>query len=339
MNLVVANKYKDLIYSTNIEVLKELNGVFKVRDIENAFRSIFYRKIIIDATALENFPKEEVLRELVSKFDADKLILFLPPDNPPPKKFLSFLISINLYNFTDNPTGLVELTKRSNSRNDVEGFTEIPKPVVNNNQTLSDLNNNNNINNGINNNVSGRVVIGFKGITDNSYVTEIICMLKRTLEEKYKKDVLSIEINKKDFMYYNMPHMYSITPDKLDLFLQNNSNADVVLIDLNDMETESVTDIINLVNPSLYTTNKLLFHTRDAFIKLKGEKVIFVNSLLSNDDVNQFAKEAGISVYYNLPPLNDRIHNEELDKLLTKLGVVEEDNKNVRKGILDLFKN
>ena len=29
MNIIVTNKYRDLIYSTNIEVLKELNGVYK----------------------------------------------------------------------------------------------------------------------------------------------------------------------------------------------------------------------------------------------------------------------------------------------------------------------
>ena len=78
MNIIVTNKCKDLIYSTNIEILKELHGVFKVREIVNSFSSIFYKKIIIDASALEGFPKEEVLRELVASFDMDKLILFLP---------------------------------------------------------------------------------------------------------------------------------------------------------------------------------------------------------------------------------------------------------------------
>ena len=102
MNIIVTNKYKDIIVSSGIEILKELNGVFKISEIANSFNSIYYKKIVIDATALDNFPKEDVLRELVKRFDTEKLILFLPPDSPPPIKFLSFLVSLNIYNFTEH---------------------------------------------------------------------------------------------------------------------------------------------------------------------------------------------------------------------------------------------
>ena len=71
MNLVVANKYKDLIYNTNIEVLKELDGVFKVSQIANSFRGVFFKKIIVDGTALADFPRENVLKE-TDKYDKDK---------------------------------------------------------------------------------------------------------------------------------------------------------------------------------------------------------------------------------------------------------------------------
>ena len=64
MNIIVTNQYKDLIEGTNIEIMKELNGVFKVSEIANSFNSIFYKKLIIDATALERFPKEDVLKYL-----------------------------------------------------------------------------------------------------------------------------------------------------------------------------------------------------------------------------------------------------------------------------------
>ena len=40
MNIIVTNKYKDLIYSANIEIMKELNGVFQVSEIANNFNSI-----------------------------------------------------------------------------------------------------------------------------------------------------------------------------------------------------------------------------------------------------------------------------------------------------------
>ena len=125
MNIIVTNKYKDLIYGANIEIMKELNGVFQVSEIANSFNSIFYKKLIIDATALAGFPKEEVLKELTRAFDTEKLILFLPPDDPPPKKFLSLLVKLNIYNFTDNVKGLHSLVIKSNSYEDVKEFSYV----------------------------------------------------------------------------------------------------------------------------------------------------------------------------------------------------------------------
>ncbi len=331
MNIIVTNKYKNLIYNTNIEILKELNGIFKVRDIVNSFNSIFYKKIIIDATALDGFPKENVLRELASSFDMDKLILFLPPDNPPPKKFLSFLISLNLFNFTDNEKGLIELVKKSNTIDDVREYAkEEPEKIE------KDTSNENFYDN---TSSPGRIVLGFRGITDNSYKTELIYMIKKELEEKYQKNVIAVEVEKRNFMFYNVNNMYSINKERLVDFVNNNLGCDVLLVDLDNVQNNVCDDIIDLINPSLFEINKLLFKTRDAFIKLKGEKVVFVNSLLSTQDINQFAKEASISIYYNLPPLNDRIHNDVIDKFLIKLGIVEELNsKPTKKGLFDIFK-
>ncbi len=133
--------------------------------------------------------------------------------------------------------------------------------------------------------------------------------------------------------------MYSLSKEQLPLFLKNNLDTEIILVDLGEETNYECDDIIYLVNPSLFTINKLLFKQRDAFIRLKGEKVVLVNSLLSEGDVNQFSKEANISIYYNLPPLNDRINNHELEKFLLKLGIVSENNnKNNKKGLFGLFK-
>ena len=85
--------------------------------------------------------------------------------------------------------------------------------------------------------------------------------------------------------------------------------------------------------------NKLMFTNKRAVDALKGKKVILVNSLLSEKDVNIFAKEAGISIYFNLPPLNDREINQVLNDLLFKLGLVRNDiNDTTKKGLFDFFK-
>ena len=206
MNIIVVNKYKDLIYSTNIEILKEMSGVFKVDQIANSFNSIFYKKIIIDATALAGFPKENVLKELASSFDPEKLILFLPPDNPPPKSFLSFLVSLNIFNFTDNINGLVELVKKSNSINDVRGFI----------QTKEDNNKDLDINNVDNSyQTSDKIILGINSLNDDIFATELVYMMKKNLEEKYGKQVLAIEINKNEFRYFNSNNMLSTDENRI----------------------------------------------------------------------------------------------------------------------------
>ena len=329
MNIIVTNKYRDLIYGTNIEVLKELNGVYKVSQIANSFNSIFYKKIIIDATAIQDFPKEGVLKELAKSFDMDKLILFLPPDNPPPKNFLSFLVSLNIYNFTDNPRGMLELIQRSNTIENVKEYAKkenVEKPVVEDNQE-DDIYSNN-----------GRIVLGISNIEKNIYGTKLIYMMKNELEALGKK-VVCVEMDKKNFVFYRSNDMISLSSNQVQAYLNNSFGYDVVLVD-SDNRLESICDdVIYLLDPSIWEVNKLLFSDRLIFQKLKGKKVIFVNSLLSDQDVDQFAKEANISVYYNLPPLNDRKNNKELDKLFIKLGIISETNeKNTKKGLFDFFK-
>lgn len=331
MNIIVVNKYKDLIYSTNIEILKEMSGVFKVDQIANSFNSIFYKKIIIDATALAGFPKENVLKELASSFDPEKLILFLPPDNPPPKSFLSFLVSLNIFNFTDNINGLVELVKKSNSINDVRGFI----------QTKEDNNKDLDINNVDNSyQTSDKIILGINSLNDDIFATELVYMMKKNLEEKYGKQVLAIEINKNEFRYFNSNNMLSTDENRISSILNNSLNYDIILIDLNNSKVNNIcTDIIYLLDPSLYKINKLLYKNRNVFLNLKGKKVLFVNSLLKENDVNQFSREANISVYYNLSPLNDRIINENLNNLLAKLGIIDDNNnKQTKRGLFDIFK-
>ena len=333
MNIIVTNKYRDLIYSTNIEILKELNGVYKVNQIANSFNSIFYKKIIIDATALEDFPKENVLKELSKSFDLDKLILFLPPDNPPPKRFLSFLVSLNIYNFTDNIQGLLNLIQKSNTIDNVKDY----KVDISINQNS----NNNVVQNSSTDDIysnTGRFVLGISDLQNNVNSTKLLFMFKKELES-LGKNVLAVEIDKKNFLFYRENNMNSINSNQTSEFLGNSLGCDVLLIDSNKNLDNITDDVIYLLDPSLWEVNKILFSDRLFFQKLKGKKIIFVNSLLSNQDVEQFAKEANISVYYNLPPLNDRKNNKELDKLLIKLGIIQESTeKSNKKGLFDFFK-
>lgn len=336
MNIIVTNQYKDLIYSSNIEIMKELNGVFQVSEIANSFNSIFYKKLIIDATALANFPKEDMLKELAKTFDTEKLILFLPPDNPPPKKFLSLLVSLNIYNFTDNVKGLQNLVSKNNTYDDVKEFKDLtpqkrPEDTAINFDDPS-INTNN-----------GKIILGIKNVTKDAGSTELVYMLKKTLESVHKKQVIALEIDKRDFVFYNEKNMYSISNSKLGEFFGTVNDSEIVLVDLGESKNfEFCTDVIYLVEPSLYRINQLMLMNRSIFNSLKGKKVILNKCLLENNDLNIFAREAGISLYFTLPPLNDRIFNPILNSLLSKLGIIDvqsstDDNRGKR-GFFDIFK-
>lgn len=331
MNIIVTNQNKELIMSTNIEIMKELNGVFQISEIANSFNSIFYRKLIIDATALANFPKRDVITELAKTFDTEKLILFLPPDNPPPKKFLSFLISNNIYNFTDNAKGLIELVNKSNTYDDVKEYanTETPPPSDNTTSSSSD---------DLYDTSNGKTILGICNVNKDAGSTSLTYLMKKNLEEVYQKNVVAVEIDKKDFVFYNSKGLYSIPNTKMGEFFSAFENTEIILVDLADSKSTDVcTDVIYLVDPSLYKINQLLMNNRGAFNSLKGKKVVLTNSLLSDQDVEVFSREAGISVYFNLQPLNDRIVNPAINSLLSKLGLIELSEMNNKKGLFGIF--
>lgn len=333
MNVIVANRYSELINGSNIQIMKVMSGVFKVSEMVNSFRGMFYQKIIIDATALDGYPRKEVLKELATSFDTEKLILFIPPDDTPPASFLSYLVSINIYNFTDNINGVRKLVSKSNTYDDVKNYLITDtKVVVSNNFekfTQDSLDQTN-----------GKIILGLKDITSNNSSVVLTYILKNHLEKVYKKNVIALEIDKRDFVFYGDKDMYSIDSSKLGEFISN-TVFDILLLDLKENDNTNIcNDVIYLVDPSIYMINKLMFNNKRAFDDLKGKKVILINSLLSEKDVNIFAKEAGISIYFNLPPLNDREINQILNDLLFKLGLVRNDinDTTAKKGLFDFFK-
>ena len=78
-----------------------------------------------------------------------------------------------------------------------------------------------------------------------------------------------------------------------------------------------------MVEPSVIKLNKLMLKDRTIFSKLKGKKVIINRSTLSEADIREFASEAGIDIFYVLPPLNDRERSNIIADLLRRLGLVK----------------
>ena len=71
---------------------------------------------------------------------------------------------------------------------------------------------------------------------------------------------------------------------------------------------------------------------------IKKRKVILNKCLLSDNDINVFAKEAGISIYFSLPPLNDRTFNPVIGNLLSKLGIIQTSEEKRLQNIKELEK-
>jgi hypothetical protein len=162
-------------------------------------------------------------------------------------------------------------------------------------------------------------VIGIKNVTLHAGSTSLIYMLYKALVNM-NKSVLAIEVNKNDFRLFRDNKMISVTDEELNDKV-NNSNEDIILIDLNDNNGETVNDILYLVEPSTIKLNGLMATNRNVFKELKDKKVILNKSLLSTNDVKTLESEAGISFLTNIGPLNDRIINDSIVKLLGILGV------------------
>ena len=165
-------------------------------------------------------------------------------------------------------------------------------------------------------------------------------MLKKELEQTYGMSVIAIEVNKHDFLYFNSPNMISVDDEHLMTEIVKQKDVAIILIDLNDSSNEGAcNDVLYLIEPSSIRLNKLMKRDRRIFEELKGRKIILNMSLLSNSDIMDFEYEGKTKVFYNIPPLNDRIKNPVLSDFLSKIGLINRPKeKDGGSKIFGLFK-
>ena len=216
--------------------------------------------------------------------------------------------------------------------------------VVNNNeQGINQLNENDNIsldvsndieNNNENNNIDfyddkndenndfsqndKKIIIGFKNVTAHAGSTTLIYLLLNNIT---KKRVSAMEINRDDFKYFQNNRMISVNERDVNKLI-NQSNDEIILVDLNNCQNTSFcNEILYLVEPSIIKLNKLMMENRFAFKELQYKKIVLNKSLLSNSDVSTLSKEAGVTMFFNMPPVNDRINNSVINNLIKKLDI------------------
>jgi hypothetical protein len=215
---------------------------------------------------------------------------------------------MGFYNFTRNREGILYLLEHPNTYRDVAQYHQIEDKVT----VMTRIDNNK------------TKVLGIKNLTEHAGSSTLIYMLKNQLKVNYT--VVAIEIDKRDFMYFNDRDMISTTSEDLGKeLLKLNGNVDIVLIDLNSSSQDrACNEVIYLIEPSVIKMNKLIARNREVLEKISDKKIILNKSLLSQKDIEEFEMESGVKVFYSIPPLNDRTNSRALDSFLVKLGFLKQ---------------
>ena len=325
MNVIIANEAKEMLSTLDIDVIKSVDGVHTADEIVEMFKNFFYARMILDITAIKDYEDITNVQKISIGLDADKIILVLPNnETSTSSSYLSRIISMGIYNFTTTLDGVKYFLDHPNTYKDVAHI-----------QQLNDLSST--INDKV---VAGSRIIGIKNVTDHAGSTTLIYMLKKELEQTYGMSVVAIEVNRHDFLYFNSNNMISVDDEHLMTEIVKHKDVAIILIDLNDSSNEGAcSDVLYLIEPSSIRLNKLMKRDRKIFEELKGRKIVLNMSLLSNSDIMDFEYEGKTKVFYNIPPLNDRVKNPVLSDFLTKIGLINKTKEDKDGGkIFGLFK-
>lgn len=333
MNVIVANEKNNDLASLNVDIIKSVNGVYDALEIVEMFRSFFYNKLILDVTALKNQEDIRSYEVIAQGLDVDKVIFLMPEGSKLcTASFLSRLISIGIYNFTSNINGVSYLIKKTNTLKDVEHIvsavnmqrsSEAGAAVT----TIGGGNANNRPEQEMGATpieTDGCLIVGFRNVTLSAGASTLIYMLKKELALTYgQENVGALEVNKNDFILFNEKNMHSCRTDDLAANVERLSTLSILLVDLNDcMDDSFCKEVVYLVEPSTFKLNRLLRRNSAVFTKLADKKIVLNQSMLLNNDVFDFEREAGIRVFFNIPPLDERKRNGVIGEFLDKLGLL-----------------
>jgi len=323
MNVIVSNKNQGLLNTLDIDIIKSINGEFSADEIIGTFSNFFFNRMFLDITAIKNYKDISNIQKLSMGLDIDKVILLLDNSLMADNNFLSKLISIGIYNFANNKESLMYLYNHPNTYKDVAHIHQLNNSSIDNNNKSEEKhergrffsiksNSNNNNQSSSTDAIKTAKIIGFKNMTNSAGATTLIYMLKKYLGEK--DYVIALEVGKNDFGFFNEKDMYSINQANISAAINKFNNANRILIDLNSNDGELCDEIIYLMEPSTIKLNKMMLVNKDIFDKLYGKKIVLNKSLLSDKDVSDFEFESHSQIAYNMPPLNDRIPNNEILK-------------------------
>lgn len=329
MNLVIVNENTKVVNSLNIDIIKELNGIYDVDKIKEELVNFYFNKVIIDITAIKNYFSSYDLFEFLNYFGSDKVILLLnDSEYCGSNEFLSKLVKNGYYNFSRNSEGISYLLNKSNTYEDVKKY------LVVNSTFQSELNKNITENTfKINDKIK---IIGIQNLSNSAGATTLMVMMVKQLLCNYK--VKGIEVNGHDSIYFRNENIIFCT-SMLDVQdrIKELKNVDAVIVDLNGIEDKEniCSEIIYLLEPGMIRLGKtLVLNNQTGFIK-SDYKIVLNRSALKEEELDYFSRETGLNIFYNLGNIDDKKERLlSIDKLLIKLGFDKQGNK---KGFFDDF--
>ncbi len=322
MNVIISNTQEAMLSNLDIEVIKTMRGEFDAEEIIGTFSNFFFGRMILDLTAIRNYQDVSNIQKISIGLPVEKIILLLPSNGEYSSNiFLSKLISMGFYNFTTNVEGIKYLLENPNTYKDVAHLQQLDTPIA---PVYTNQNQNNDDTTQVIDLPQIRI-IGFKNVTDGAGATTLIYTMKKELEQFHGLTVKAIEVGKRDFVYFNDNSLVSI--DKADFLLElSKSNADLILVDMNDLDDSAINEIYYLIEPSIIKINKVIRRDREVFEKIKNKKVVINKSMISNDDIAEFAGESGLKIFSAIRPFNDRSNEAVLTNFLNRIGVIHIDS-------------
>lgn len=331
MNVLVTNKQEELLSGLNIEIAKTLRGEYDVEEFIGQFANFYFMRMVLDVTAIKDYKEIVNYQKISIALPVDKIILLLPSDiDVDDPGFISKLISMGYYNFGKTFDEIAYLVEHPNSYKDVAHLHKL-EPVVTQQVVINQVAMPNQV-------VATETikpmpvirVLGIKNVTPNAGATTLAYLMKRELEKIHGVSALAIEVNKRDFVYFNDNTLKSVNKNELVSTIMNAGNYRVIIVDLNDADSSVCDEVLYLVEPSILKLNKVLRLDNKIFNKLMGKKIVLNKTLVGGGNIDTFEYETGVKVFEVIKPLDDRSSKPMLENILVKLGFIEKKDKDVK---------
>jgi len=315
MNVIILNKFKEIVNNITLPIEKTLIGNYSIDDIVNSFSNFSFDKLIIDLSSIKDQNNLVGFQRMASTLNMSNVIFIIDGNND--NDLIAKLIPFGIYNFANSPENIVILMNTPNAYKDVSHYHDLMNVDLNKNVSMNSI---------------GNVrVIGFKNMTKEAGSTSLINMSKMYLEKFYK--VLAIEVGKDDFRSFRGKNYLSVLEQDFVNTLNKSIEFDIILVDMNNSAVEVYcSDVLYLIEPSVIKLSLLQRLNPNLSEKLRGKKVVLNKSFLNSDDLYNFEYEGKFKIYFNLPPINDRLNkSEHIKAMYKKLGINKKDAKKVHR--------